>query len=142
VLGDYLRTITASSKEDCSSLDYTINVGGTIQALGDSSTVANSKNINFSVLSATLRPESDKSATYLNEAKYCGVSDWAREKSTDVTNLDCQGTKYQKGDVVFDIYSLSSDKKELTFGKESFWLDKSKASDRPSELNPKRHFKH
>lgn len=134
-VGDFDRVTTVYSDNACNLSGATVTERGTVATLGKSNFVADAKDINFTVSTATIAPANDDSAKSLNTVSYCGRTDWQKDVTVDVLGKECLGKNHAKGEVNFDIYRLDGDKKLLTFGKGSIWLDKSDASTRPTELD-------
>ncbi len=133
-LGDFDRTTTLFSDGQCATPNLELTVRGTFDTLGDDAKVEGSDDINFTVTSASTTPRSENGATILNAVSYCEVSNWANGQTVDTLDNACAGS-WHKGSVIFDIYRLDQDNKNLRFGRPSFFLDRGDAGSRPESLD-------
>jgi hypothetical protein len=133
-LGDFDRTSTLYTDGTCGSAGVELTVRGTFDTLGPDSKLAGSDDINFTVVAAAATPRSDLGTAALNVDNYCDNSTWSTDATVDILDRDCAGS-WRKGSVVFDVYRLENDNKNLRFGRHSFFQDKTDAASRPTALD-------
>jgi hypothetical protein len=131
--GDITKTIHRFDDTACNNALYDQDIVGTYSLVGDSTTAAGAQNVNINIHSTTIKPATEAAAGKLNEAKFCGATDWANGVAKDVTGADCGGKKFSQGDVVFDLVKRDHD--TLFLGKASFFNDGTSAGERPTALD-------
>jgi hypothetical protein len=136
-LGDFDLKMEISS-DDCQTIDQVMELYGTYDDLGASAAQPEAKNINFTLSKATITPKSEEAVKVLNRIEYCSIKEWAVDKKVDVTDKECAGTSYRKGDVILDLYRLEENR--LYFGKRFFTTTPAPSSDRPTEVDKDRTF--
>lgn len=139
-LGDYDKITTLYSDAECKQGASKLVERGTYASLGKTANVPEATDINFTLVAADMTALSDQSVKLMNTASYCEKSDWKVGESADVLGKKCLGISLAGGKVIFDIYRFSKDKKQLTFGRDQIFLDKSDAQSRPDRLNGERIF--
>ena len=132
-LGEFIENTTVYSDASCATLMTTLVEKGTYSSLAPAGGLPNATNINFMATNYTVTPNSDAAAKLMNEAKYCGVTDWTSGTAVDITGKTCLGVPYNNGDVTFDIYQITGN--QLTLGKSKLLLAKTSAGSRPTELD-------
>lgn len=137
-LGDFDKTTTVFLDDGCQQPALDETVSGTADSLGADATVQDAKDINFTVTKATLTPRSDKAVQLLNDASYCGLTGWEKDKAVDVLGKDCAGEDWQNGEVIYDVYKRDGD--QLRFGASMIFFDKTDAGERPTKLEDERVF--
>ena len=131
-LGGFHKT-TEVMKDDCATSELAMKIGGTYDSLGGAQDVPGATNINFTISSASLTPNTNEMVDILNKTKFCSISDWAAGKEQDILGKKCSGMDYTKGQVVYDIYK--EDGNRLTFGRRDLFLVGGSSDHRPSKLD-------
>ncbi len=133
--GSFTQVYEQHEDAACSQLRLTRTLSGTYEIVGDADAekLPETKLVNLTIDKATLTPGSDASASDLNEAEYCGITDWKSGAERDVTDKDCGGLTIRKGEVVFDIYKVKDD--TLYMGKTSLLSRGTSGANRPEELD-------
>ncbi len=139
-LGDFDRMTTFYSDAECKQGTAKLVERGTYASLDKTANVPEARDINFTLVAADMSALSDDSVKLMNTASYCEKADWKVGTSTDVLGKKCLGMNLSSGNVIFDIYHLDGSKKQLTFGRDQIFLDKSDAQSRPDKLNSERLF--
>ncbi len=134
-VGDFDRATAMYSDQQCREAVGTLEEHGTYAALGESKTAKGAHDINFTISSATVRPQSTSAAGEFNSKQYCGFDNWQRDQPKDVLGRECAGVKHPNGEVVYDIYRLENEDKRLLTGKGSIFFCADDAASRPTKLN-------
>ena len=106
--------------------------------LGQDTKVEGAVSIDLTLTALTIAPGSDKIANLLNQARYCGYSDWAIGQAKDVTGNSCVGDSPKVGSQLFSILSVqigADGKQILAFGDISRGKDGTSVELRPTTLD-------
>lgn len=133
VPGSVEKKIQHFSDGDCKEPAFERIIDASYAIVGDAEGGEGKKNINLTVNKVELKPQSGGAVEKLNKVKACGINDWKDGEARDVTGKDCVGKKYEKGQVIFDVYK--KDGNNLYLGKSSFFLDGESAEDRPKDVD-------
>jgi hypothetical protein len=96
-------------------------------------TPAGAKTIDTKLLTATLTPLDDATATSLATAKYCDYTDWKKDTAKDVAKKCDASDTDVAGRLAYGIYKLEGNK--LTLGDYSGANDGKSAATRPTTLS-------
>jgi len=139
-IGDFHQSTAVFNDDACATPIATLEQQGTYTALATSQSTDSASRIDFALTTAKVTAHTDEVVEILNAASYCGVQTWVKGAPIDVIDKVCLGTGHPKGQISLDIYRLADQGQELTFGRDSLFLDKVAGGSRPVQLDGSRTF--
>jgi hypothetical protein len=136
-VGDFQRKKRVYDNANCETEVGSFNTTGTYAVLGaTASTNDGTRDINLTLNTFDVTVSTDSLVKAMNEAKFCGLDNWAVNQKVNLLGLDCAIGKVSRGDVVYEIFLV--DNNILYFSDQLGVVGHRVASSRPEKLDMSR----
>ncbi len=117
----------------CANALFSLVITSTLSVGADKTSPAGSKEVNITAVSLIGMAMDDATVAALNQAKYCEVSNWAKNEEIDLTTKNCSNSTYTVGATIYSIGKVENN--TLVLGRTSGSNDGKTAATRHTELN-------